>query len=158
LLENRNKKENIVKLFGQEDLKQKQESFRSLLKIFSVLRVLTRQGEAIRGHSEEESNVFQHLKCLAEGNEELTAWISKKTFRFISPKIQNEIVQMMALDILEKVTKNVKKAKNFSILWDESRDVSNHEQAAFSVRYVDSNFNLKVVRPARPRSYLDFAK
>ena len=36
LLENRNEKD-IVKLFGQEDLKQKQESFRSLLKnIFCV--------------------------------------------------------------------------------------------------------------------------
>ena len=140
LLENRNEKD-IVELFGQEDLKQKQESFRCLLKIFSVLRVLTRQGEALRGHTEEESNFFQHLKCLAEGNEELTAWIGKKTFRFISPKIQNEIVQMMALDILEKVTENVKKANFFSILLDESRDVSNHEQAAFSVRYVDSDFN-----------------
>ena len=46
LLENRNKKD-IVKLFGQE------ESFRSLLKIFSVLKVLTRQMEAIRGHTEQ---------------------------------------------------------------------------------------------------------
>ena len=134
MLENRNEKD-IVKLFGQE------ESFRSLLKIFSVLKVLTRQMEAIRGHTEEESNFFQHLECLAEGNEELTAWMSKKTFRFISPKIQNEIVQIMALDILEKVTENVKKAKKISILLDESRDVSNNEQAAFSVRYVDSNFN-----------------
>ena len=97
-LENRNKNENIVKLFGQENLKQKQESFRSLLKMFSVLRVLTRQGEAIRGHTYEESNFVQHLKCLAEGNEELTAWMNKKTFRFISPSIQNEIVQLMALD------------------------------------------------------------
>ena len=140
LLENRNDKD-IVELFGQEDLKQKQESFRCLLKIFSVLRVLTRQGEALRGHAEEESNFFQHLKCLAEGNEELTAWIGKKTFRFISPKIQNEIVQTMALDILEKVTENVRKANFFSILLDESPDVSNHEQAAFSVRYVDSDFN-----------------
>ena len=42
--------------------------------------------------------------------------MSKKTFRFISPKIQNEIVQIMALDILEKVKENVKKAKKFSIL------------------------------------------
>jgi hypothetical protein len=47
----------------------------------------------------------------------------------------------MSLDILEKVTENVKKANFFSILLDESRDVSNHEQAAFSVRYVDSDFN-----------------
>ena len=124
LLENRNEKD-IVELFGQEDLKQKQESFRCLLKTFSVLRVLTRQGEALRGHAEEESNFFQHLKCLAEGNEELTAWIGKKTFRFISPKIQNEIVQTMALDILEKVTENVRKANFFSILLDKSRDVSN---------------------------------
>jgi hypothetical protein len=46
LLENRNEKD-IVKLFGQE------ESFRSLLKIFSVLKVLTRQMEAIRGHTEQ---------------------------------------------------------------------------------------------------------
>jgi hypothetical protein len=45
--------------------------------------------EAIRDHTEEESNFSQHLKCLAEGNEELTAWMSKKKFRFISPKIQN---------------------------------------------------------------------
>ena len=146
LLENGNKNENIVKLFGQENLKEKQESFRSLLKIFHVLKVLTRQGEAIRGHTYEESNFVQHLKCVAEilkaeGNEALTAWMNKKTFRFISPTIQNEIVQWMALDILETVTENVKKANFFSILLDESRDVSNNEQAAFSVRFVDSNFN-----------------
>ena len=120
LLENRNEKD-IVKLFGQEDLKQKQESFRCLLKTFSVLRVLTRQGEAIRGHTYEESNFVQHLKCVAEilkaeGNEALTAWMNKKTFRFISPTIQNEIVQWMALDILETVTENVKKANFFSCI------------------------------------------
>ena len=145
LLKNRNEKD-IIKLFGQENLKQKQESFGCLLKIFHVLRVLTRQGEAIRGHTYEESNFVQHLKCVAEilkaeGNEALTAWMNKKTFRFISPVIQNEIVQWMALDILETVTENVKKANFFSILLDESRDVSNNEQAAFSVRFVDSNFN-----------------
>ena len=92
------------------------------MKIFHVLRVLTRQGEAIRGHTEEESNFGQHLKCLAEGNEELTAWMNKKTFRFISPSIQNEIVQLMALDILEKVTEDVKKAIFLSILLDEEEE------------------------------------
>ena len=42
--------------------------------------------EAIRGQARREQ-FFQHLKCLAEGNEELTAWMSKGVFSKTSGKL-----------------------------------------------------------------------
>ena len=40
----------------------------------------------MRGQARREQ-FFQHLKCLAEGNEELTAWMSKGVFSKTSGKL-----------------------------------------------------------------------
>ena len=91
---------NISDMFTHGTLKQKEkeENFQNLVKIFKVLRHLTRQGQAIRGRTEGESNFHQTLKLLADYNEELKEWLEKKSLRFISPIIENEICQITQWD------------------------------------------------------------
>ena len=110
MLENRNEKD-IVKFFGQEDLKQKQESFRSLLKIFSVLKVLKRQMEAIRGHTEEESNFFQHLKCLPRKKLKPSRFFEKKEGSD-SPETAKQHYEKMCIAAFEK---NIECLENTSV-------------------------------------------
>ena len=55
-----------------------------------------------------------------------------------SPESQNEIIDVYAHILNDRVLKLIKAAKWFSILCDEAADVSNSEQMAFCVRFVDA--------------------
>ena len=69
----------------------------------------------------------------------MTAWLKQKTNRFDSPDIQNEMLEIMALQILRNIVKNIQSAEIFSILGDETGDVSNTEQLVFCIRWVDDD-------------------
>ena len=62
-----------------------------------------------------------------------TEWLKRKNNKYTSPKIQNEILKELALTILPDVVESIKAADFFSIMLDESGDVSNKEQALFCV-------------------------
>ncbi|KAF0724972.1 zinc finger MYM-type protein 1-like [Aphis craccivora] len=62
---------------------------------------------------------------------------SKKNCTMISPTIQNEIVEAIRLVIQNKIVERVKTSKLYSILCDETTDVSTVEQFTLCVRYVD---------------------
>ena len=69
----------------------------------------------------------------------MTAWLKQKTNRFDSPDIQNEMLEIMVLQILRNIVKNIQSAEIFSILGDETGDVSNTEQLVFCIRWVDDD-------------------
>ncbi|XP_050063160.1 zinc finger MYM-type protein 1-like [Aphis gossypii] len=62
---------------------------------------------------------------------------SKKNCTMISPTIQNEIIEAIRLVIQNKIVERVKTSKFYSILCDETTDVSTVEQLTLCVRYVD---------------------
>lgn len=55
----------------------------------------------------------------------------------ISPTIQNEIIESFRIVIQNKIVERVKTAKFYSILCDETTDISTVEQLTLCVRYVD---------------------
>jgi len=57
-------------------------------------------------------------------------------YKYISPKIQNEIISISGDIILMEIVKLVNKAECFSILADETTDVSLNEQLTLCVRYI----------------------
>ena len=58
---------------------------------------------------------------------------------YLSPDIQNELLDISAEMVRELIVNQVKEAGIFSIGIDETSDVSRHEQVSFVLRYVDSN-------------------
>lgn len=60
-----------------------------LLKVFSSLRFLVRQGLPLRGHREEEGNLLQLLYLRSEDDPQLARWV--KTQDYLSPTIVNEM-------------------------------------------------------------------
>ncbi|KAL4091240.1 hypothetical protein QTP88_025962 [Uroleucon formosanum] len=60
---------------------------------------------------------------------------------YTSPNVQNEIITICGNLIQENILKNIRNAKYFSILVDETKDVSRLEQMSFCVRYVDGVSN-----------------
>ncbi|KAL4091727.1 hypothetical protein QTP88_026374 [Uroleucon formosanum] len=66
---------------------------------------------------------------------------TNKNATYLSPLIQNEIISICNKLNLEHLVANVNKSKSFTILADETTDVSNKEQITLCVRYVDLNAN-----------------
>ena len=71
--------------------------------------------------------------------QEIIDWLNKKTDKYTSPEIQNELLGLMSHTILRQLVKQVKLADYFTIMLDECVDGSNKEQLAVCFRYVDSN-------------------
>ena len=108
------------------------------LKELSCLRVLLRQGLAIRGHDEKEGNLRQLLHLYASGDANFIDWINNGTY--LSVDIVNECVLLMGHHLLRALLRNIQEVGVFSVLADETRDVSNHEQLAICIRWVDTEF------------------
>ena len=108
------------------------------------IRFLLRQGLAFRGHDESKNssnqgNFLELLKFLSDRNAEVRAIALKnapENLKLTSPTIQKEIVYACAALTTAAIIRDIGDAC-FSILVDESRDVSVKEQMAVIVRYVD---------------------
>ncbi|KAG8229080.1 hypothetical protein J437_LFUL010143 [Ladona fulva] len=61
----------------------------------------------------------------------------RKNATYMSPQIQNEIISLCGEVIKDNITTDVKKAYAYSILADESSDISGKEQLSIGVRFFD---------------------
>lgn len=126
---------------------QKAENRKILLTIFNCVRFLGRQGLALRGEykgeekSEIDSNLMQLLLLIAIYNPQVSTWLKRTQNRFTSPDIQNEMLSMMALSILREIRSRISD-KWFTIMVDETTDMSNTEQMVFCLRHVDDHFDV----------------
>lgn len=79
------------------------------------------------------------MKYRAKGDDFLLTVLegSGKRIKYTSPVIQNEIVQVCNTILLRKIVNKVNKSKCFSVLADETTDISTKEQLSICVRYID---------------------
>lgn len=67
------------------------------LKLLSNIRFLARQGLPLQGHADEtDSNVSQLFRLRGEDDPRTETWLKKKTDKYTSADIQNEILGLMA--------------------------------------------------------------
>jgi len=65
-------------------------------------------------------------------------WMRKKTYKYTSSDIQNEIMKVMAFRILRDVSSAIRSSKFCTIMVDETTDISNKEQVVLCLRWVDA--------------------
>ena len=123
-------------------LKKDQEERREMLmKQLRSLRFLLRQGLAIRGHSDtDEENLYQLMKFQAVSSSQLQSWLRDKKYQ--SPEIVNDQIQLMSKHVLRSLLTNIKAEPFYSIIADETTDVSGKEQLAISLRWVTSSYEI----------------
>ena len=120
--------------------KQQQVARNSFLKIVGGVMCLARQGNALRGHDNKEGNFHQLIKYKAEGDEELSSWLQRHN-NFTSPKIQNEVLQIVSNTIVREITQEIHSLPvvQFSLIIDGTQDAAGVEQESFCLRFVDKN-------------------
>ena len=66
----------VASLLSASLRKEQAEHRTMLMKLLSCLKLLLRQGSAIRGHKEKEENLYQVLRCRGEDVPGLEAWMA----------------------------------------------------------------------------------
>ncbi|XP_070665643.1 uncharacterized protein [Malus domestica] len=113
----------------------------------NCIRFLLRQGLAFRGHDESEDssnkgNFLELLKFLADHNEGIKDVVFKnapENLKLTSPDIQKDLVYAAACETTNAIMFDIGDDAFFSVLVDESRDISVKEQMVVVLRYVNTN-------------------
>lgn len=114
----------------------------ALQKIFTSVLHLAQQGQALRGHEDKDSNLESLLVLRSQEIPELKTWLQRDNFKWMHNTIINEILNLMAEDIRNRILSRIKKSKNFAILLDETSDISKLEQVSICTRIVDDNLEV----------------
>ena len=85
---------------------------------------------------------MQLLKLRGEDDPRILNWIKKKSDKYTSPQIQNEIIKLFAFQVLREIATAIHTAPFFTIMVDETTDVSNREQVVICIRWVSKNFDV----------------
>lgn len=95
----------------------------------------------LKDEQSNEGNFRAILKYRAKGDDYLKSVLEGpgKRNKYTSPGIQNQIIEACNKLILNKIVDKINKSQCFSILVDETTDVSNVEQLSLCIRYVDNN-------------------
>ena len=67
----------------------------------------------------------------------------KKYVTYTSASIQNNLLEIVAGHIRDQILAEVRSAEVFGIIFDETQDISRHEQAALVLRYVSEDFTIQ---------------
>ena len=129
----------VGELLSTQVVEDRKRNRASLLHILSALRFLARQGLSLRGTAltkEVDSNLSQQLRLFCEFSTDLSDWLQKKTNKYTSADMQNELLKVMSLRILLEISAKLQ-AKAFSIMVDETTDASTQEQVVIVLWWVD---------------------
>ena len=116
--------------------REREENREMLTKILHSVRFLACQGIALRGHNDEASNFMQLMKLQGLSDSRIMSWLERKSNKYTSHEIQNELLKIMALSVLRDIATNLQNGVPYTLMAEEVTDSSNREQ--FVIRWVDS--------------------
>ena len=111
-----------------------------MLKLLSNVRYMARQGLPLRGDGEEDdSNYNQLLGLRGTDDARVLDWIKRKSDKYTSPDIQNEMLEILGKMVLRRIVADVQNALFYAIMVDETTDCSNQEQVMLVLHWVDDS-------------------
>ena len=130
----------VGELLDRQAATEKRANREYLLKVLSTLRFLARQGLSLCGSGDEsDSNLLQLLLLRTDDFPALAKYLERKQLKYVSHVVQNEFLSIMALQVLREITANLQSSANFTIMVDETTDMSNKEQVVLVFQWVDND-------------------
>ena len=101
------------------------------------------QGLSLRGDGDElQSNFYQLMLLQGEQCPEILSFLEKKQLKYTSHEIQNEILSIMAQAILRRLVRRIQSSVFFTLMVDETTDISNREQVVLVFRWVEDDLTV----------------
>ena len=113
-----------------------------LLKIMDCIRYLARQGIAFRG-DDGNDNLTQLFKLLNKNDVSILKRLNKYAkldsgqHKYLHNDIQNELIDLMATQVLSKKLELIRSSNFFAMMADEYIDISNKELLSMCFRWID---------------------
>ena len=109
----------------------------ALLSILKIVIFCGRQNLPLRGSTDTSATFNALINFRAETDVTLASHLrnAPRNATYLSHRIQNELIELCGDHIIAHIVKKAKEAIFFSVLVDESADVSKTEQVAVCVRY-----------------------
>jgi hypothetical protein len=135
----------IAQKLVQGHSKEIQRNRENLIAIIEIICFLGRQGIAFRGHDESDDsknrgNFLELTDLIGKYFPHLASQLDQ-TFKYTSPKIQQELIVLIAKEIIKKIVPD--KDTPFSIIVDGTTDLSKLEQISFCLRYVTEQLDIQ---------------
>ena len=111
---------NIIQMSNDAAKKTMETNRFCLLKIIECLQYLARQAMPMQGDTGEESNFTQLLKL---------KWLERKEDKYTSHHIQNEIISIMANNVIRNLVADIH-GGCFALIADDCTDTSNREHVS----------------------------
>ncbi|MEL7307700.1 MAG: DUF4371 domain-containing protein, partial [Pseudomonadota bacterium] len=122
---------------------QQKSNRRALLLIAEAVRYCGISGTALRGHEHTGGNFNLLLNLLRKQSSDLDLFLNRedRRFKFTSWQIQNELLKLMAHAVQRKLIEDIKSCGFYSMMIDETTDVSGKEQVVFCIRYIKNDLS-----------------
>ena len=134
----------------QEEINREKRHWRDvLLRLLSLVEAFAKYNISFRGDNakiddENNGNFLGMIKAIAKFDpvmkEHLRRFEKGETqYHYLSHKIQNELIELLASEIKLMIIEKIQNAKYFSVILDCTPDISRKEQMALIVRCVDTS-------------------
>jgi hypothetical protein len=141
-----NQSGHIYKIVEKQTLQEIMNNWLRLKTSIDSVQLLAFQACAFRGHDESfgsknQGNFLELVKLLASYNDNVARIVlenAPKNAKYTSPKIQKEILHIIANKVRDVIRKEIGDAK-FCILVDEARNESKREQTTIILRFIDKD-------------------
>jgi hypothetical protein len=136
----------IYKIVEKQTLQEIMNNWLRLKTSIDSVQLLAFQACAFRGHDESsgsknQGNFLELVKLLASYNDNVARIVlenAPKNAKYTSPKIQKEILHIIANKVRDAIRKEIGDAK-FCILIDEARNELKREQTTIILRFIDKD-------------------